>query len=315
VADGLTPDDADDFPSTAYNMERKCIWSALRHDQIPVDMVVEDDLIDGSASRYRVLFMAADRLSKAAATGLANWVREGGTLISVAGGGFRDEYNEPNDTLLSVYGLKSQELEKVTTFVRPRIELPRLRPLDMVSGRVNSEDIQVPALAFRQRIEPLPTAEVFARFSDGSAAAVSNRYGRGQAILWGTFLGMAYMQTGFPNPLPPPDRGPFTHTPLTSFRSDVRQLLLGPSWPFVRRGAVSSEPLVETGVLETERGVLVPLVSLMDGPRQIQLQVHDVGPIRAVSSVRQGPLQFTQDGAHVRTALTLDPTDFVVLER
>ncbi|MCC7372542.1 MAG: hypothetical protein IT306_29280 [Chloroflexi bacterium] len=318
VAEGLQPDDADDFPNTAYNMERKAIWTALRHEQIPVDIVVEDDLIDGSASRYKVLFVAADRLSRAAANGLANWVREGGTLISVAGGGFRDEYNEPNDTLLPVYGLLGQELDKATTFIRPRIELPRLRALDTISGRVNAEDMQAAALAFRQKLDPLPAAEVFAKFGDGSPAAIAHKHGRGQAILWATLLGTAYVQTGFPNPLPPPDRGPFTHTPLTAFRFDVRRLLVGPALPFARRGAVSSDPLVETGLLETDRAVLVPLVALADGPRQIELLIHDVGQARAVRSVRRGPLAFTQEGpegAHVRTALTLDPTDFVVVER
>jgi hypothetical protein len=315
TAEGLTPDDADDFPSTAYNAERKCIWTALRHEQIPVDMVVEEDLIDGSASRYRVLFLAADRLSRAAAAGLATWVREGGTLISVAGGGFLDEYNEPSETMLPVYGLRGQELEKVTTFIRPRIELPRLRPLDTVATRLENEELQLSALAFRQRLDPLPSAEVLGRFGDGSPAGVMNRYGRGQAILWGTLLGTAYVKTGFPHPLPPPDRGPFTHTPLQGFRTDLRRLLVGPALPFVARGAVSSEPLVETGLLETPRAILVPLASLLDGPRQIDLVIHDVGPARGVSSVRRGPLPFTQDGPHVRTSLTLDPTDFVVVDR
>ena len=69
AAEGLKPDDADDFPSTAYNLERKCLWTALRHAQIPVDVVVEEDLIDGSAQRYRVLYLAADRLSRSAQSG------------------------------------------------------------------------------------------------------------------------------------------------------------------------------------------------------------------------------------------------------
>jgi hypothetical protein len=247
-----------------------------------VDIVVEDDLADGSIGRYRVLYLAADRLSRAAATGLASWVRDGGTLISMAGGGFRDEYNEPHGILLSVFGLRGESLEKVTTFIRPRIELPRLRPLDTVMTRVNGEEVQFPSLASRQRLDPLPTTEVLARYADGSAAAVSNRFARGQAILWGTFVGAAYVQTGFPDPLPPPDRGPFTHTPLSGFRSDLRGLLVGPSLPFARRGAECSEALVETGLLET---------------------------------VRAGPLPLTQDGNAVRTSLTLDPTDWVVVER
>jgi hypothetical protein len=315
TADGLVPDDADDFPSTAYNTERKCLWTALRHAQMPVDIVVEDDLMDGSASRYRALFMAGDRLSRAAAAALSAWVRDGGTLISMAGGGFRDEYDEPWEAMLPVFGLRGQSLDKKTTFIRPRIELPRLQPLDTIATRANAEDIRVPAVAFRQHLDPLPTTEVFARFSDGSPAATANRFGRGQAILWGTLLATAYVQSGFPNPLPPPDRGPFTHTPLSGFRADLRHVLTGPALPFVRRGVESSEPLVETGLLETERAILAPLACLLDGPREVQLTVHDVGQARAVWSVRRGPLPFTQDGPSVRTSLTLDPTDFLVVER
>ena len=315
AAEGLKPDDADDFPSTAYNTERKCLWTALRHAQVPVDVVVEDDLIDGSAARYRVLYLAADRLSRSAQIGLAAWVRDGGTLISMAGGGFKDEYNEPNPTLLPVYGLRDETLEKVTTFVRPRIELPRLRPLDTIATRVNGEEIVVPALAFKQKLDALPTTEVLARYADGSPAATSNRFARGQAILWGTLLGASYVQSGFPDPLPPPDRGPFTHTPLSEFRTDLRSLITGPALPFARRGAESSEPLVESGLLETERAVLVPLACLLDGPKQVDLTVHDVGPATRVWSVRGGPLPLTQLGNAVKTSLTLDPTDFVVVER
>jgi hypothetical protein len=315
TAPGLSPDDADDFPSTAYNLERKCLWTALRHAQIPVDVVVEDDLIDGSAERYRVLYLAADRLSRAAAAGLAAWVSEGGTLISMAGGGFKDEYNEPSATLLPVFGLRGETLEKVTTFVRPRIELPRLRPLDTMVTRVGAEETSVPALAFRQKLDPLPTTEVLGRYGDGSPAATANRFARGQAILWGSLLGAAYVQSGFPSPLPPPDRGPFTHTPLSGYRTDLRRIIVGPALPFVRRGAECSEPLVESGLLETDRAILVPLASLLDGPKAVDLTIHEVGPASRVWSVRQGPLPLTQDGASVRTSLRLDPTDFVVVER
>jgi hypothetical protein len=128
-------------------------------------------------------------------------------------------------------------------------------------------------------------------------------------------VGAAYVQSGFPNPLPPPDRGPFTHTPLSGYRSDLRRLLVGPALPFTRRGAECSDPLVETGLLETERAVLVPLASLLDGPKQVDLAIHEIGAARRVWAVRAGPLPLTQDGNIVRTSLTLDPTDFVVVER
>jgi hypothetical protein len=315
VAPGLQAGTPDDFPSIAYNLERKCLWSALRHGQIPVDIVVEDDLIDGAIDRYRVLYLAADRIARAAAAKLVTWVRDGGLLISMAGGGFLDEFGEPLETLRPVYGLNGQQLEKETTFIRPRIELPRLRPLDTLAASLNGESIPVPALAFRQRLDPMPSAEVLARFDDGTPAATQNRFGRGQAILWGTLLGAAYVQSGFPNPPPPPDRGPFTHTPLSGFRPELRRLLTDPALPFTRRVVECSEPLVETGLLETERALLIPLACLLDGPRQVDLLIFETGPVSAVRSVRRGPLQFRQDGNDVRTSLILDPTDFVVVER
>jgi hypothetical protein len=72
---------------------------------------------------------------------------------------------------------------------------------------------------------------------------------------------------------------------------------------------------VETGLLETDRAILAPLACLLDGPRPVDVTIHDAGTARAVWSVRRGPLPFTQDGTAVRTSLTLDPTDFLVVER
>jgi hypothetical protein len=180
---------------------------------------------------------------------------------------------------------------------------------------VNGEEVHLPALAFRQRVTALPTTEVLARFSDGSPAATSNRFARGQAILWGSLLGTAYVQSGFPSPPPPPDRGPWTHTPLSGFRADWLAALVGPALPFARRGAECSEPLVETGLLETDRAILVPIACLLDGPRDVQLTVHEVGPATRIWSVLRGPLPLTQDGTSVRTSLPLDVSDFVVVER
>ena len=45
------------------------------------------------------------------------------------------------------------------------------------------------------------------------------------------------------------------------------------------------------------------------------LTIHDVGVARRMWAVRAGPLPLTQDGNAVRTSLTLDPTDWVVVER
>jgi hypothetical protein len=48
------------------------------------------------------------------------------------------------------------------------------------------------AEAFEEELEPLPGARVLARFADGAPAIVENSYGKGKAILIGSFLALAY---------------------------------------------------------------------------------------------------------------------------
>lgn len=153
------------------------------------------------------------------------------------------------------------------------------------------------------------------QFSDGTPAAVSHRFGAGETVLWGTLLGAAYVRSGCPAAPPVPDRGPFMHTPLDGFDPALRRLLVGPALDLPRNGVECSEPLVEAGLLETEGALLVPLACLLDGPRGVDVTVHGVGRARAVRGVRAGPLPYRQDGDAVRTSLSLDPTDFLVVER
>ncbi len=313
VADGISEQQR--FPSIAYNLERKCVWTALRHAQVPVDFVTEGDLADGNIGRYRVLYLVGDHLGGAAARALAGWVTAGGTLVSTAGGGLRDEYGAPSEPLAPVFGITGQQLDKQTTFIRPRIELPRLVPLDVMSGELDGQPIQVPALAFRQQLESARDAQVLARWTDGSPAAVRRRHGSGTAYLWGALVGTAYVKSGFPDPLPPPDRGPFTHTPLTGFEPDLSRPLTAPVQGVPKTWAECSDPLVETGVLETDRALLVPLAALQDGPRSVDLTVHAADRARAVRSVRRGALPFRQESDRVRCTLDLDLADFVVVER
>jgi len=48
------------------------------------------------------------------------------------------------------------------------------------------------ATAFEEELEPLPGARVLARFADGAPAMVENSYGKGKAILVGSFLAVAF---------------------------------------------------------------------------------------------------------------------------
>lgn len=302
-------------PSLVYAQERKLTWTALRHAQVPVDVLLEDDLAADAAGGYAVLYLAGDHLTPEAAAGLARWVAAGGTLVCTLCADPRDPYDTPLEALLPVLGLRRSGLERRETFFRPRVELPRLRPLDTVTATADGQALTFPALGVRQPLDPLSEARVLGRFADGGAAVVEHAYGRGRAVTFGTLPATAYVQSGFPSPPPVPDRGPGQHTPLTAFRADLRRLLTGwtdairPDWP------VSSDPLVEVGQRETADQVLYILANGRGAPSRVELRLNAVGPLASVTSSVRGPLPFEQRGEDAVVRLDLGDVDYLRVAR
>ena len=62
-----------------------------------VDFVDEDELLlPTSLAKFKVLYVAEPDLPLAGGAALVAWVKSGGTLITVAGAGQFDEYDEPS---------------------------------------------------------------------------------------------------------------------------------------------------------------------------------------------------------------------------
>ncbi|MHC4883700.1 MAG: hypothetical protein ACYTGH_01300, partial [Planctomycetota bacterium] len=93
-----------------HNNERKALYYALRHSQVPVDFLSEDDVIDGLADDYHVIYVTQRWLHSKAIKALKTWAEKGGTVVALAGGGFLNELNAPNPEANALYGVKSQEL-------------------------------------------------------------------------------------------------------------------------------------------------------------------------------------------------------------
>jgi hypothetical protein len=302
-------------PSLVYAQERKFLWEALRHAQVPTATLLESDLANGAARAYDVLYMPASHLAPDAAAALARWVEEGGTLVSVAGGGLHDPYDRPLGTLLPVYGVRSADVERIETFFRPRVEVPRLVAHDQIRVEQPTGPLDLPVLGVRQRLEPLDGSVVIGRFSDGTPAVVEHAYGRGRAVLIGALPGVAYFQSGFPTPLPVPDRGPGQHTPLTAFRTDIRDFIASSTAGVRRDWPVSSDPLVEVGEWETTDSVLLVAANSGAAPARTRVFVPGVGPIAAAAHLGHGRLVFEQRGDDVAFDLDCDVVGYVLLAR
>jgi beta-galactosidase len=166
------------------------VHRAFLEQQIPVDFVHPVDVAHDKLSQYKILFLPFPvMLSKNVAEGVARFIRNGGTAVAEARLAWNDERGFSSDEvpgmgLAAVFGAREKvirPLEKPEVILGPNSGLPGW-----------TTDAHVTAEAFEEELEPLSGARVLARFADGAPAIVQNSYGKGKAILVGSFLAMSY---------------------------------------------------------------------------------------------------------------------------
>lgn len=306
---------AADADANVYGVERQSLWLALKHLQVPVDLLTGEDIAEGALQRYKVLYVAGPNILRQAAEEIARWVGKGGALFASAGGGLSDQYNRPLATLLDVYGLQSHLLNQnpAERVVRPKMELPGMRPMDELSFS-GETPFKMPALAATDSLQPLATARVLATFSNGKPAALANHYGRGTAYLIGAMPGLAYLKPAIPDR--PFDRNSFAHFLPVHFDSNVRILIERP----LRDAGVQpevwcSDALVEGDLLTCDQASVVSLVNFTARPiKNLTVKVRAPGKPARVWTARLGDLPFSYSDHEVNVSLRLDVTDFLVLQ-
>ena len=163
---------------------------AFLEQQIPVDFVHPMDVVHDKLSQYKILFLPFPvMLSKNVAEGVVRFIQNGGSVVAEARLAWNDERGFSSDEvpgmgLATVFGAREKvirPLEKPEVVLGPNAGLPGWTP-----------GTRAVAEAFEEELEPLPGAHVLARFADGAPAIVENAYGKGKAILVGSFLAMAF---------------------------------------------------------------------------------------------------------------------------
>src|SRR5439155_18561260 len=76
-----------------FGAGKRTLYIAVRHQQLPLDVVVEGD----DLANYKLIYLTDRHVSRAASKRLAGWVSNGGQLFATAGAGMRDEMDRPND--------------------------------------------------------------------------------------------------------------------------------------------------------------------------------------------------------------------------
>jgi beta-galactosidase len=196
---GRQPRPAAGAQSEYMSIERNSmlgIHRALFPSNVPVDFIHINQIGEGQASRYKLILLPYPlMIHERAANGLVEFVRNGGTLMTEARLAWNDERGRakemiPGFGLHDVMGCREVAIQQTVsgkadmTIVSDDESIPLLQTGEKLRGSL-----------YEEALAPLSArARVIAKFGDGSPAIIASGYGRGKAIMVGTFFGTHYEQ-------------------------------------------------------------------------------------------------------------------------
>src|SRR5579872_4164745 len=175
------------------NAERDSLLGLHRiflEEQIPVDFIHPEDVAANRLGRYKIVFLPYPvMLAKDVAAGIRRYVENGGTVVAEARLAWNDARGIASDIipgagLDEVFGAREHLIRPAD---HPELEI---NPLPGLPGMAARE--KVAAAGFEEELTPAESAQVLARFADGQPGVVENSFGKGKAVLVGSFLALAY---------------------------------------------------------------------------------------------------------------------------
>jgi len=301
----------------SFGAGKRTLYAAIRHQQVPLDFVVEQDALDGTLSAYKVLYLTDRHVSATAAKRIADWVRRGGTLFATAGAGMYDELDRPNTVLRELLGVDLTALDAPGLQIQyEKQDLPFVKPIDTVTWPRAEQRLAMPVFGVRSRVT-LQGATAEATFRDGSPAVATGAAGSGRTIYCGFLPGLTYYQPAIP--LRPVDRGStddaMCHFLPTEFDLPAAALIGLPTKD-LPRPVECSEGLVETTIIEAPQGTVIPLVnwSGKSVPElQVMLQINL--PAEKISLAGGGPVKVSQVEGRTVVSFALEVADALIVRQ
>jgi hypothetical protein len=243
-----------------FDAAKRTLYLAIRHQQIPLDVVVEADALSGELKGYRLLYLTDQHVSRAASKAIADWVAAGGRLLATAGAGMSDELDRPNAVLRELLGVDQKSLNEPADPLRwEKADLPFAPVVDTV---ISKQRPPIPVIGVRSRLAPAAGTRTQATFADASPAIVTRSVGKGEATCCAFLPGLSYFKPAIP--LRPADRGTtddaMAHFIPTAFDRGAGALVAAAA-DGIERPVACSEPLVESTIIDSPHGMLVPLVN------------------------------------------------------
>lgn len=302
-----------------FGAAKRTLYIAIRHQQLPLDIVVEADALSGALDHYKLLYLTDQNVSRAASEAIARWVAKGGRLFATAGAGMFDEFDQPNTTLRDLMGIRPTQLEEPADPIRfEKQDLPFAAVVDNVRWTGAAGEMRIPIIGVRSHFQPAHVVDnppaIAATFSDGSPAVVVRHVGAGTTTYCGFLPGLSYFKPAIP--LRPVDRGAtddsMSHFIPTAFDPGADALIGSPA-AGLDRPAACSEPLVETTLVQSDRGLVVPLVNWSGHPlRGMSVTIPDAARFKT-AQLASGGRVLCQDPRATHFTLDLDAADALIL--
>ncbi len=285
--------------------DRVFAYLALNHDQIPVDIISEKNVLEGRLSDYRVAYLNGEHLRRDVAEKIRDWVNAGGHVWADAGAATRDEADDRMDVLDTVFGGRQRAvLRKYPLSVgyyvakTPDAEMGEVTWKDGPWG----EGFSTPSILKRSVLE-LAEGKVVARFDDGSPAAVTHTFGKGKSMLLCYSAGFTYSR--------------FYRTDKREQRYDetdrkvVSQFALDAG---VRRPVRVSRPGVEATLLKSKKGLALSLLDQFETAPEVTIEFDLVKPPTSVRSVKNGELRFRHEDGKLSFDVKIENLDVVLVD-
>ncbi|MAE60124.1 MAG: hypothetical protein CMJ49_02080 [Planctomycetaceae bacterium] len=295
---------------------KRSLYIAMLHQQLATDIVVEADAVDGTLDDYAVLYLADQNVSTIASQKIAEWVHSGGKLFATAGAGMYDQFNRPNNILRALLGVEESSFDlpedSYVQFIKQDIRFAK--PIDVVTWTADHQTHEMPIFAVRSRITAT-SADVRGTFTDGSPAVTRRAVGQGSATYVAFAPGLSYFYPAIPRR--PVDRGStddaMSHFMPTDFDSGAAALI-GSVAAGTPRPVERSHSLVDARMVESESGIVIPLINWTDQPvRNLIVTINTDRSISKVESASGRRVSVRQETGRIIVTLNLKIADALIL--
>jgi beta-galactosidase len=189
-----------DYPA-AMSQSLIGYYQSFANHNVPVDFIHREHIENHELSQYKLIILPYPIMfTEKAAEGLREFVRNGGYVLAEARFGWNDDRGFASEIIPGlgmhdIFGVREDEVrmrENVTLTLNNAKHpvLEGFKSGDKLNGALYSQSV---------KLLENSNARVLATTSEGDPAIVSSNYGKGEAMLAGSYLGMANFSDIVPN--------------------------------------------------------------------------------------------------------------------